>query len=112
MRSSANWMPLSKLPPSLRPLAKNSSSVLVSDLVAGRRYASRAILDRILVAHAVSSDAALGWQMKIWWRDWVSGTVRLKPDTTVAGATVAGVLYGPPICTTATWRTPCRPDRP
>src|SRR5258708_33413339 len=58
MRSSPNWIPASKLRPSFRPALKNSRSVWTSSLVTGRRYASRATLDRIFVAQAVSSAPA------------------------------------------------------
>ena len=57
-RSSATRMPVSKSP-SARPLLKNPSNVWMSSVVGCRRYARRASVDRIFVAHAVSSDRPL-----------------------------------------------------
>ena len=65
MRSSANWMPASKLPPSRRPESKKSTSVCTSAFFTGRRYARRASLETIFVAQSRSSAAARGWQVKI-----------------------------------------------
>src|SRR5438477_7442249 len=57
IRSRANWIPLSKLPPSRRPLSKNAWSVRRSAFVSGRRYARRPIRPRILSAHPRSASS-------------------------------------------------------
>ena len=61
-------------------------SVCTSAFVTGRRYASRAMFERILTAQVRSSAAALGWHTKIARRLGVS-------------VDDAESLYGPPICT-------------
>ena len=63
----------------------------VAACVTGRRYASRAIRDRIFVAQARSSAASVGWQTKIARRLGVSG--RRRP----------AAVYGPPIWTEPTF---------
>src|SRR5215831_1809948 len=65
------WIPDSKLPLD-RPSLKKASGAARSRSVTGRRKASRAMLDRILVAHGNSSASLAGLQMKIRWRFAVS----------------------------------------
>ena len=73
-------MPASKLPPSRRPLSKNFRIVSRSAFVTGRRYASRAIRERIFVAQSVGTHlwSAAARHTKIARRLGVFVAVRLR----------------------------------
>ena len=93
MRSMPPWMQPSK--PFVRPARQNRISVCTSPSFTGRRYARRARLERIVVAHGSSSASAVGRQVKIFLRLALSSDA-LAPNgpaiSTVLIADVAAAL--------------------